>query len=198
MQKGDPADGSALTTRSDTVLDTTRVTLEKFDVLTAHAATGLRDARPGGSNPITEAVCQESSTWDSLSHSKRGRELMMGNSLSVLDCSHVTSGWKSAADSQTRPFSTASGSKMLDDTLLEGPDHEHASAVEQSAREVAQALRLGKQKRSPRFHNMSLMRPKDSVLQRQSRDHGVWRVDRRIEQASFLCSRVAEENQQSS
>jgi hypothetical protein len=55
------------------------------------------------------------------------------------------------------------------DTAVDGP--QHASAVEQSAREVAQALRLRKQKHSPRFQNMTLMRPKD--LQRQSHDYGV-------------------------
>lgn len=163
MQKGDPRCG-ALTT--DTFLDTTRVTLEKFDVLTAHATTGLRDARPGGSNPIQKE--EDHSNWDSLSHT-RGRELMMGISLSVLDCSHVTSGWKSATGSSA--FSAASGSIVLGDTAVDGP--QHASAVEQSAREVAQALRLRKQKHSPRFQNMTLMRPKDSGLQRQSRDYGV-------------------------
>ena len=163
MQKGDPRCG--LTT--DTFLDTTRVTLEKFDVLTAHATTGLRDARPGGSNPIQKE--EDHSNWDSLSHT-RGRELMMGISLSVLDCSHVTSGWKSATGSSA--FSAASGSIVLGDTAVDGPP-QHASAVEQSAREVAQALRLRKQKHSPRFQNMTLMRPKDSGLQRQSRDYGV-------------------------
>lgn len=164
--KGDTRCGDLTT---DTFLDTTRVTLEKFDVLTAHAATRLREARPGGSNQIPEASAEDSSNWDSLSHSKRGRELMMGNSLSVLDCSHIPSGWKSAAGSSA--FSAASGSKVLNDTAGDGP--EHASAVEQRAREVAQVLRLCKQKHSPRFQNMTLMRPKDSVLQQQSRDYGV-------------------------
>jgi hypothetical protein len=163
--QGDPR-CCALTT--DAFLDTTRVTLEKFDVLTAHATTRLRDARPGDSNPIQKEK-EEKTNRDAMLHSKRGRELMMGNSLSVLECSHVSSGWKSAAGSSA--FSASSGSIRLGDTSVDGP--EHASAVEQSAREVAQALRLRKQKHSPRFQNMTLMRPNDSGLQRQSRDYGV-------------------------
>ena len=175
---------------------TSRAPLERFDVLAAHAAP--RDLRRVGSDTTafpkatfdfqtaSAADCRlpPDLTWEAGASSLMLLSSEEDTTASVLDSSHVTASWKSSSSA----FSSAS--KRPED--IYGANCHAASAprgsssVEQSAREVAQALR-----HSPRLKSISLKlrsRHKSSGTLRPSLHHGMSAGRDRVPNA--LCVRA--------